>query len=255
MKLIDVISKKYSISKRTAKRYLKTGFVTINNNQVFKNTDLMENKSTIIKLNIKYASINNIDYEKYIIKKNSNIIFLYKPAFVHTERHKLEDDFTLDDVVHQKCANFKLISRLDYQTDGLIAAINNSFTVYDEEKHYIALIHGCLNEILTINNTIDYKKRKKVKVLDQSGSNITTVIPIKRFSNSTIVKIIIKKGLRHQIRAHLAYKGFPIYGDNQYGFKDSAKRLMLSCYYVKINKDLCFSPYLKYFYAQIRKLM
>ena len=66
MKLIDVISKKYSISKRTAKRYLKTGFVTINNNQVFKNTDLMENKSTINMLLSTILIMKNILLKKIV---------------------------------------------------------------------------------------------------------------------------------------------------------------------------------------------
>lgn len=255
MKLIDVISKKYNISKRAAKKYLKSGFVIVNNNRVFKNIDLIEYKSTVIKLNIKNSSITNIDYEKYIIKKNNNIMFLYKPAFVHTERHRLEEDFTLYDIIFQKYPNFKLISRLDYQTDGLIAAINNSFTVYDEEKHYISFVHGIIKDKLLIDKAIDYKKRKKVKTLDQPGNNITTVIPIKRYSSSTIVKIIIKKGLRHQIRAHLSFIGHSIYGDTQYGINDIAERLMLSCYYVKINNIACYSPYLKNFYTQIKELI
>ena len=256
MKLIDIVAKKYNISKRISKEYLRAGHVSLNNNKIYENKFVPEDNAAEVKLNINYAADSvNIDFKTYIIKKYEDITFLYKPSFIHTERHRIEEPFTLEDIISKNLPHFKLISRLDYQTDGLIAAINNSFKIYEENKHYIALTHGIMKEKLSINNAIDYKKKKKVKILDQSGNSITTVIPIKRYPDSTIVKIFIKKGLRHQIRAHLSYVGHPIYGDMLYGHNDQAERLMLSCYYVKINKYFCYSPYLREFYTQIKKLI
>jgi 23S rRNA-/tRNA-specific pseudouridylate synthase len=255
MKLLDILSVKYNISKRRAKEYLKNGKVFLDNKKANKNIFIEENKYTSITLNINASSNININYNKFIIKNYENIIFLYKPPFIHTERQRLEDTFTIEDIIQKKFSNFKLISRLDYQTDGLIPAVNSNFSIFDEEKHYVALIHGILNHVLIINNHIDYKKRKKVKVVEQTGQNITQITPIKAYTNATIVRATIKKGLRHQIRAHLSYAGYPIYGDNQYGINDCAKRLMLTCYYVKINNYKCFSPYLKEFYMQVADIL
>jgi 23S rRNA-/tRNA-specific pseudouridylate synthase len=256
MKVIDILSEKYNISKRLSKKYLKSGYVSVHNNKTYENKDVTENDIAGLELNINYiVNTSNIESKKYIIKKYEDIIFLYKPSFVHTERHRLEDLFTIEDIISAYYPRFKLISRLDYQTDGLISAINSTFKVNNEEKHYIALVHGRVEKKLDINNVIVYKKRKKVMVLEHPDKNTTHVMPIKKYSESTIAKIIIKKGLRHQIRAHLAYNGYPIYGDMQYGLNDNAKRLMLSCYYVKINNFICFSPHLKEFYTQIKELI
>jgi len=85
---------------------------------------------------------------------------LYKPPFIHTERHRLEDLFTIEDIINKNFSDFTLISRLDYQTDGLIAAVNSNFIIKDEEKHYIAFVHGILDHALIVNNYIDYKKEK-----------------------------------------------------------------------------------------------
>lgn len=255
MKLLDILAGKYNISKRRAKEYLKNGKVFLDNKKVHKNIFVEENKYSSITLNINATSNININYNKFIIKNYENIVFLYKPPFVHTERLRLEEPFTIEDIIDKNFSNFKLISRLDYQTDGLITAVNSNFNVFYEEKHYVALVHGILNQQLIIDNRIDYKKRKKVKVFEQTGQNITQITPIKTYTNATIVKVTIKKGLRHQIRAHLSYLGFPIYGDSKYGINNCAKRLMLSCYYVKIDNYKCFSPYLKEFYIQVKNIL
>jgi 23S rRNA-/tRNA-specific pseudouridylate synthase len=44
----------------------------------------------------------------------------------------------------------------------------------------------------------------------------TAVDPVRVTGSRTIVRAVISKGKRHQIRAHLAAAGFPIVGDRRY---------------------------------------
>jgi 23S rRNA-/tRNA-specific pseudouridylate synthase len=256
MKILEELSKKYLLSKRSIKTYLKLGLITLDNNKIHKDIELLQDDLRRVKLNVPNFNMpKELNYKSFLIKKFENIIFFYKPPFMHTERHKLEDQLTLDDIICNYYPNFHLISRLDYPTDGLIAAIDNSFNIVNQKKHYIALVHGKIYKSITINFAIDYKKRKKVKVQPNPGEYTTQIIPIKNYDNATIIKAIIIKGLRHQIRAHLSYIGHPIYGDIQYGINDKAERLMLSCYYIKINNYVCLSPYLKNFYTLVKELV
>jgi 23S rRNA pseudouridine1911/1915/1917 synthase len=51
---------------------------------------------------------------------------------------------------------------------------------------------------------------------------------LEHFPHHTVVRLKIETGVRHQIRAHLAFLGHPILGDKIYGSAEqSAKRLCL----------------------------
>ena len=54
------------------------------------------------------------------------------------------------------------------------------------------------------------------------GKNAKSIVRvIETFDNSTLLNIEIITGRTHQIRVHLSSKGFPVFGDKFYGFKNS----------------------------------
>ena len=62
----------------------------------------------------------------------------------------------------------------------------------------------------------------------------------KRKDNTSILDVQIETGKTHQIRAHLAYLGFPIIGDGKYGKNEINKKFgkktqMLCNYFLKFN--------------------
>lgn len=128
-----------------------------------------------------------------------------------------------------------LVNRLDRLTSGLVIvafgqeqadAFRDIEDAGDVEKLYLAVVQGTLTSPLNLHNTLDTAKRKTTRVLDTPASDPlrhTAVLPIRPVTLEndeaphTLVLASIRKGARHQIRAHLAHAGFPIAGDPLYG--------------------------------------
>lgn len=87
----------------------------------------------------------------------------------------------------------------------------------------------------TIDLALGYSKRKsKIKMTvfsqNKSKSAITEYEVLQKFLNLTFLKVKIKTGRTHQIRAHLCFIGHPIIGDNLYknkGLKRKIKNIKL----------------------------
>jgi 23S rRNA-/tRNA-specific pseudouridylate synthase len=244
MKISEVLAKKYGISKRTAKRYIKSNLVSTKNKIIKKDIDISSENDVLLNIhqeNLKY------DMKNFLLKISGDIIFLYKPPFMHTERLRLEDGITIYDIVKDNFTGFKLISRLDFETDGVIPAIRENYHIKKILKEYIALVHGKIDKQISLFNRIDAYKRKKVKVLNEITNNKTEIQPLRKFNEFTLVKVSVKEATRHQIRALLSHINHPIAGDKLYGKKDNFDRLMLRCQRVNINDTICSSKYLKRF--------
>jgi 23S rRNA pseudouridine1911/1915/1917 synthase len=127
-----------------------------------------------------------------------------------------------------------IVHRMDLYTSGaLLAAKNNrayknlrrSFSDKEISKNYIALVEGELSQAITLDKPIGarYRRSKIVTVADNSRRlrgvrpAETRVEPLATSAGLTLCRVTIRTGMRHQIRAHLAYLGHPVVGDNDYG--------------------------------------
>lgn len=238
MKLIDYCSAHFNMSKRLAKTYIKSGRISVNNNITFTNIDIDPNIDTILSDIQKPDLAYNIN--EYLIKQADQVVFLYKPPYMHSERHTPEDTLTIEDIFASEYPKLKMITRLDYETDGIIAAIDKSYTANKIIKTYLATVHGHFSKPITMDNIIKASKRKKVHVSQETGEIATLIEPYIKHEKYTTVKITLAKAARHQIRAYLAYLKHPIIGDNLYGFNED-HRLMLHCQSNKINNLEYFS--------------
>ena len=202
------------------KRVLINGIVCKKRKNIIKTGDVIE----ILEQNISF------DIKPLVIKGNDLIFGALKPPFVHSVRGK--NNPNMEDIL-EKFYNKKvfLLNRLDFLTSGILLfgfseksreiyfALQNRGAI---EKKYIAIVYGKVENSVIVNNKIDQCKRKKVVVFKEPDNDInrhTKIIPKKIFKkeNKTLVEVTIKKGKRHQIRAHLSYIGHPIVGDPLYG--------------------------------------
>jgi 23S rRNA pseudouridine1911/1915/1917 synthase len=125
-----------------------------------------------------------------------------------------------------------LVHRLDNGTSGalLVALQPPAFTALREairtgriRRDYQALVTGNLKQSLEINQWVAHDPRNPRRMIavapNALGSRAaaTTIEPVRRFGNFTLVSARPRTGMRHQIRVHLAQAGHPIAGDALYG--------------------------------------
>lgn len=144
------------------------------------------------------------------------------------ETKKIGDDPQRPGIVH----------RLDKEVSGLIVIpltqdsfdnIKKQFQKRTLKKEYTALVHGQLinrqGEIITPLERDKKTGLMKVQTTKDSGKNAhTTYEVVKKYINATLVKVKIKTGRMHQIRAHFYSIGHSIVGDRLYQTKDLRKK-------------------------------
>jgi 23S rRNA pseudouridine1911/1915/1917 synthase len=129
-----------------------------------------------------------------------------------------------------------LVHRLDNGTSGalLIAREAGAFAALRDAvrkglvtRRYQALVTGKLETPLRLDAPIAHhpRNRRRMVALDADqppalhGARpaLTIVEPLSRAGAFTLVSVTPKTGNRHQIRIHLAARGYPLAGDSLYG--------------------------------------
>ncbi|MDP8256354.1 MAG: RluA family pseudouridine synthase [Candidatus Alcyoniella australis] len=138
-----------------------------------------------------------------------------------------------------------LVNRIDFHTSGLVLAARDQqtfeafrtlFSYKRIAKSYLALVRGePENTRLTwpISSAVG-RGNQRVRVLrdPQEAPRValearTDVYVIESFVSAALVLAVMRTGVRHQVRAHLANAGWPIVGDPLYGESRGAPRTML----------------------------
>lgn len=137
-----------------------------------------------------------------------------------------------------------IVHRLDKDTSGVIIVAKNMPTFHrlaaqfknrTVEKEYLALVWGELKpERGKIDRAIGRHRsdRKRMSSLRAGGrlrEAITEWLVEERFAHDgkslTLVRLRPRTGRTHQLRVHLADRGFPLVGDKVYGRKGAAMKL------------------------------
>lgn len=238
MRLSAFLSKKYNISRKYAK-------ALIQNKKVFCGDDLVRSDISIDE-GADYRAevpVPDIRYNlgDYLLEAHEEAVFLFKPAGMHSERLTPADALCLDDIVQAEYPDYQLISRLDYPVDGVIAALKNGVERRAEKKKYLAWVYGDFPDGTAGVWDVDASKRLYVKAFPSKDG---IAVYIERHDRAIIdgctyslVEVTLERAHRHQVRAVLAAKGYPIVGDTLY--KDKSKsaieRILLHCYQVNLN--------------------
>ncbi len=220
----------YKISRREAKEAIKNGLVKVNDNITTKDIDVLVSDTITLSQDDKMLEFNIDDY---VLSKHNDIIFLYKPPFMHYERLRKSDELTMSDIV-DTLDNYVGLSRLDYEVDGVIACVKAGYNITKLKKKYLAIVSGDFPAIVDVAWSIDANKRKSVQVIKDNKGNHTIMRKIKYNGKYSLIEVEVEKAARHQVRAFCAASGHAILGDRLYG-GDDFHRLCLHCYEYHVN--------------------
>lgn len=238
-----VLSKEIPHFSRTQVQLLMTdGHVKVNN-QLVKASYKLENDD-IIDIHIPDPENTDIlpeDIPLDIVYEDQDVIVVNKPSGMIVHPSVGIYSGTLVNALLYHCHDLSgingvnrpgIVHRIDKETSGLLMVAKNDMAhqslseqlqEHSVIRRYYALVHGVIpHEFGRIEAPIgrDPHDRQKMTCIDKNAKEaITNFKVIERFHDMTLVECRLETGRTHQIRVHMQYIGYPVYGDPQYGLK------------------------------------
>ena len=198
-----------------------------------------------------------------IVYEDENILLIDKPPglVVHEDNRQLADSLInrIKHYLYEKgeyCPAGELsfapalCNRIDRNTGGIVIAAKNSesLRIINEkikqreiQKYYLCLTEGT---VIPRSAELHYYLKKdassnKVSVSQRYLEGYKEIVTLYRVISSdekhSLAEVELKTGRTHQIRAQMAYIGFPLVGDVKYGAKEKSKYHALYSYKVKFD--------------------
>ena len=176
-----------------------------------------------------------------VLYEDDSLIAIDKPAGVVVHpTYKNASDTVLDELQWRSRdwpsgARPSLVGRLDKMTSGVViaakdagvhAAMQRSWP--DAEKDYLAVVHGHVAETegeIDLPIGLDPADRRRRMVMDGGARSITRFARLAYSPSAglSLLRCRLVTGRTHQIRVHLAARGWPIVGDPVYGDPSGAQ--------------------------------
>jgi len=188
-----------------------------------------------------------------IVKKTNDYLVINKPAglIVHPPRLNYQESTLVDWLIknYPEVKNVGddaklrpgIVHRLDKEVSGLMVIARNqeSFIWLKSQfqqrkvlKEYLSLVYGQIKkeegEISLPLNKCAGRTKVKPRGKENQKANIKKAVTqfevLERFQHYTLIKVRIKTGRTHQIRAHLANFGHSVAGDVKYQHRRDRSR-------------------------------
>ena len=234
IRLDIALKEKYpELSRASIQKYIKNGFVKINNSLADKPRILVSREDEI-SLNIPEKSSEQVNFP--IIFEDENVIVINKPQGTLTHsKGVLNDEFTVADFFKVHGSNFAnntnrtgIVHRLDRETSGVIIGAKNDLSAKKLQKQfgerttkktYFAMVKGSLNPkkaLIDLPIARNNSAPSTFIVSPKGKPSQTKYEVISENNRYSLVKLTPKTGRTHQLRVHMNYIGHPILGDKVY---------------------------------------
>jgi len=241
------------LSRSRIQKLIKAGLATVNGQAVpvhhfLKTNDKIEIEVKETKTVIPAEKLP----EPQIIEQTDDYLIIDKPAGLVVHPATGIVDKTLADWLKEKYPQLKnvgendqrpgIVHRLDKEVSGVMVValtqtmfvhLKNQFKNHSIKKQYLGLVHGKME---TETGLIDFplkRSRLSGKIVakpkgEEGKDSLTEFEVIKNFINYAYLKINLKTGRGHQIRAHLQAYGHPLVGDKLYRNKKIKNKINLN---------------------------
>ena len=237
-------------SRSTIKQRLKSGCVRVNGEQVTRHDhDLLAGDQVLVEASAR--GVSSVRSQLDILYKDRDLIAINKPAGLLSvgspkskEPHALG---ILRDQLSRRNKSIRLwpVHRIDRETSGvLLFATSREMreAVMKEwktaEKTYLAIVEGCPKLAM---GTIDQPLRLDPVIYQMhvgphpdAKRAVTHFTTERSVGQRTLLRVELETGRQHQIRAHLAWLGHSVVGDQRYG--TAGKRMGLHALRLSITK-------------------
>ncbi len=225
-------------SRSQLKRWIDDGTVTVNGQSVKAKYQLHEGDEVIVKPEAPVEiELEPEDIPLDIVYEDGDVIVVNKPQgmVVHPApghpNHTLVNALMYHAPLSSINGEFRpgIVHRIDKDTSGLLMVAktdraHRSLTAQLKEKsnqrEYVALVHGVINEnegLIDAPLARSPKDRKKQAVVINGRNAVTHFKVLKRYQHYTLVSCRLETGRTHQIRVHMKYINHPLAGDPLYG--------------------------------------
>lgn len=213
-RLIPLAARQLSITKAAADRLVKSGEVKVNGKRVKINAELKSGDTVTAFLPYEFGRA-----KAETVYQDDNVVVFNKPKHM-----------TYEAVAEGHGAPLFAVHRLDTNTTGLIVfaktenaceALKEAFKTRQVHKVYHAVVSPPPKE-KQARLSAYYKKCDGVAIVKDRAFNdcktiVTCYTELQRTGEYALMQVEPETGRMHQIRAHLAFIGCPILGDDKYG--------------------------------------
>lgn len=193
------------------------------------------NQGAIIHFYYDNAVLNEVVENAILVSDEGDYSVWYKPRGMRSQGSKWGDHCAINRWVEGNLMPQRpafIVHRLDRFASGLIliahkkktaTLLSNLFKNKCIHKTYKVIVKGSFpDECITYNSQIENK----------NAISHVSLLEYDKNTDSSLVKVDIETGRKHQIRLHLSNAGFPVIGDRLYGDPESKTDLQLTAYQI-----------------------